>query len=131
LNTKQKIEVMQAYLEGKVVQIRYVQGWVDWKSEELGEPMWCWSSDEWRIKPEKVIKPSIEWDHVAKHFNFLAVDHTGIPFLFEYEPVWSPTLKCWTVSRGEYIPARYFQSFKQGLNCPPEDSLIKRPSKGE
>lgn len=131
MNTKEKIEVMQAYLEGEVVQLRYGQEWVDWNSEELGEPVWCWDSDEWRIKPKEVIKPSIEWDHVAKHFNFLATDQTEVSLLYECKPVWSPTLKCWIASKGEYIPARYFQSFKSGTNCPPKDSLVERPNKGE
>lgn len=131
MNTKEKIEVMKAWLDGETIQIYSLEhGWRDflWLA---GEPNWNWETNEYRIKPKEVVKPSIEWDHVVKHFNFLATDQAEISFLYEHKPVWSPTLKCWTASRGEYIPARYFQSFKQGLNCPPEDSLIERPSKGE
>lgn len=125
MNTKEKIAVMQAWLDGKKIQVdsNYVGIWY----EIVGEPRWNWISNTYRIKPEEVIKPSIGWDHVAKHFNFLATDQTGLSFLYEYRPVWSPTLQCWTVSRGEYIPARYYQSLNKGLNCPPEDSLIERP----
>lgn len=125
MNTQEKIEVMQAWLDGKEIEVSSIRD-VTWY-EIAGEPNWCWGSSVYRIKPEKVIKPSIGWDHVAKHFNFLATDQAGMSFLYEYKPVWSPTLGCWTVSRGEYIPARYYRSFNQGLNCPPEDSLIERP----
>lgn len=125
MNTKEKIAVMQAWLDGKKIEATGRHN-VLWYEVE-GEPEWNWGFNTYRIKPEEVIRPSIEWDHVPKYFNFLATDQAGMSFLFEHKPVWSPTLGCWTVSRGEYIPARYYRSFNQGLNCPPEDSLIERP----
>lgn len=125
MNTKEKIAVMQAWLDGEKIEVASCRDGI-WRELE-GLPDWNWRSNVYRIKPEEIIKPSIEWDHVAEYFNFLATDHAEIPFLYEYKPVWSPTLKCWTVSRGEYIPARYFQSFKQGVNCPPKNSLVERP----
>ena len=125
MDTKEKIEVMQAWLDGKTIEIAHPRD--DIWHEVAGEPNWNWGYNNYRIKPEEVIKPSIDWDHVAESFNYLATDQAEKSFLFDHEPVWSPTLKCWVVSKGVSILARSFQSFKQGLNCPPKDSLVVRP----
>lgn len=54
MTTKEKIEVMQAYLDGKQIQTRRLRrdkgGWADWPNE--GEPVWDFWSCEYRIKPE-------------------------------------------------------------------------------
>ena len=53
MTTKEKIEVMQAYEEGKQIQIRAIRinksDWVD----SYGEPNWDWDFFEYRIKPEE------------------------------------------------------------------------------
>lgn len=86
MNTKGKIEVMQAYLDGKTVQIFYEERWHDWEPEENGEPVWCWGSDQWRIKPKEVVKPSINWDHVAPEYKYLAMDKDGGVYLYTSKP---------------------------------------------
>lgn len=62
MTTKEKIEVMQAYLDGKQIQTRRLRrdkgGWADWPNE--GEPVWDFWSCEYRIKPEPRI-PIEEW----------------------------------------------------------------------
>lgn len=47
--TKQKIEVMQAYLDGKTIQILSNGYWGDWGL--YYEPVWNWGTTEYRIKP--------------------------------------------------------------------------------
>lgn len=43
-----RIKVMQAFLDGKVIQGRAVSGsWID-----EHEPKWCWGVTEYRVKPE-------------------------------------------------------------------------------
>jgi len=125
MNTKEKIAVMQAWLDGKEIQVKGYRDGI-WYGI-AGEPNWTWGDNIYRIKPEEISKPSIEWSHVAKHLNFLAADQSGATFLYEYTPAWSPTLKCWLATRGEIVPTHHYQSFKQGVNCPPEDSLVERP----
>ena len=49
MNTKDKIQIMQAWLDGKKIQYRFCTA--DWK-DEFGEPEWDWTRFEWRIKPE-------------------------------------------------------------------------------
>lgn len=47
--TKEKIEVMQAYVDGKQIQVWLsTTGWTD----IVREPCWEWSDCDYRIKPE-------------------------------------------------------------------------------
>ena len=54
MNTKERIEVMQAYLDGKAIEVKnkidhkWVRVWI--------EPQWDWSTYEYRIKPKKMQK---------------------------------------------------------------------------
>ena len=50
MDTKKAVEVMQAYLEGKVIEGRRngsTNGWI-----RLRSPEWNWSETEYRVKPE-------------------------------------------------------------------------------
>lgn len=51
MTTKEQIEVMQAYLDGKTIECRSELeaklGWV-----EVSEPKWNWTACEYRIKPD-------------------------------------------------------------------------------
>lgn len=46
MNTKEKIEVMQAFEDGKLIEFSNGDG--DWK--HVGEPSWDWACFEYRIK---------------------------------------------------------------------------------
>lgn len=50
MNTKQKMEIMQAHLDGKQIQVKK---WIyDWEDlEQTDEPIWEWGHAEYRIKP--------------------------------------------------------------------------------
>lgn len=54
MNTKEKIEIMQAYVEGKTVQNKKrcspEANWKDYTS--CNEPYWNWGEFDYRIKPE-------------------------------------------------------------------------------
>lgn len=122
MDTKAKIEVMQAYLRGETIEARAVdiEGsvWSPWV--RLGEPNWNWEKCDYRVK--KVL-PSIDWDHVSGEYNYLAVDEDGGSFLYGVKPkkqegFWNPN--------GEYCSTKYFASFEPG-NINWEDSLISRP----
>ena len=61
--TKQKIEVMQAYLAGKEVEYRLKDGSTFWM--DISNPIWAWDTFDYRVKPEA--KPSHNfkaWDAV-------------------------------------------------------------------
>lgn len=47
---KERVEVMQAYLDGKTIQDNIDGNWTDWESGN--DPQFNWSSYDYRIKPE-------------------------------------------------------------------------------
>lgn len=59
-HTKKMIEVMQAYLDGKTIQVAYANKnkWSDIDQEEL--PTWQFGDFQYRIKPE----PREWWIHI-------------------------------------------------------------------
>ena len=52
MTTKEKIAVMQAYVDGKTVQCMYKGNWVDF----VEPPIWNWRDNQYRIKPEEKLK---------------------------------------------------------------------------
>lgn len=73
---------------------------------------------------KKVMKPSINWEHVAPEFNYLAEDSNGDAFLYEKEPF--ITMTAFGSRGGELAEAHMFASYVKGT-CDWKDSLIKRP----
>ena len=57
MTTQEKIEIMQAYAEGKKIQVRIIgtEKWKDWTISE--EPKWDWPHNDYRIKPELTYRP--------------------------------------------------------------------------
>lgn len=132
MNTKEKIEVMKAWLDGETIQMYLLEhGWRDFL-RLAGEPNWNWETNEYRIKPKEVKKPSINWDHVSKEYNYLAVDGDGDAWFYTNKPKWHDAGMWVRKNRYEYpVEVKGFTSYTPPENCPPEESLIKRPSKGE
>ena len=48
--TKEMIEVMQAFEDGKQIQVCYKGVWTDWVLG--GAPIWDWIEADYRVKPE-------------------------------------------------------------------------------
>lgn len=61
MNTKQMIEVMQAFEDGKEIEFRE-RGSRTWKPDE--NPEWDWSGIEYRIAPEPEPKKEGRWERV-------------------------------------------------------------------
>ena len=59
MNTKEKIEIMQAYLDGKTIQCSYrnVDAWGDITQE----PGWAFENFDYRIKPKQKVKKTIKY----------------------------------------------------------------------
>lgn len=55
MTTKEKIAVMQAYEDGKTIQLfsKQTMQWVDIEKE----PVWSWIANTYRVKPEPKIRP--------------------------------------------------------------------------
>lgn len=73
---------------------------------------------------KKVVKPSINWEHVRGEYNYLAQDANGNAWLYWEEPGLSEDH--WVAARGECAEAHSHVSYTPGT-CDWKDSLIARP----
>ncbi len=58
--TKEKIEVMQAFVDGKTVEVgrRSIRKGLEWiELPQSEEPFWHWQDSDYRIKPEPELRP--------------------------------------------------------------------------
>lgn len=98
----------------------YEKVWIDCERPSFFE------GTKYRIKKTK---PTINWDHVASTFNWLAVDDNDKAYLYENKPA-LVAKEYWNDSSGISIHAEHFASFKRG-NCDWRESLVKRPEGGK
>ena len=104
-----------------------------------------WRGDEWfdcfadphdweanlayRVAPEPIVPPSIDWAHVAPRFNYLVRHENGNAWLYGGRPYASHF--GW-IADGELTltDAKSFASYTPG-NCPWDKSLVIRPGHEE
>lgn len=65
MDTKEKIEIMNAYLQGKQVQMLHDKTWHDM----CFEPTWNWENTDYRIKPEVKYRPYKDVDEMIADFD--------------------------------------------------------------
>ena len=75
---------------------------------------------------KKVMKPSINWEHVGSKFNYLAEDSEGGAYLFVEEPYVATDASAWYAQSDEVVEAHGFASYTPGT-CDWRASLISRP----
>ena len=73
MNTKEKIAVMQAFVEGKEIQTTTHYS-TEWK-ELTWVPEWDWTSYNYRVKPE----PKFAYVNVYSYANAKATDSASYP----------------------------------------------------
>ena len=74
---------------------------------------------------KKVMKPSINWEHVHSVFKYLAQDEDGSAWLYSEKP--ESDVNGWDVTQGECSTVHSHASYTPGT-CDWEDSLVIRPS---
>lgn len=109
--TKRMIEVMQAYVDGEEIE--------DQNGILAGLPRWNWLNFDYRIAKTS---DTINWDHVAPEFKWMARDEDGKCWLYEKKPsqrkcVWDQDSSMW---------ANGFSSYRKGT-VDWKDSLVIRP----
>ena len=75
---------------------------------------------------KKVVKPSINWDHVHGKYNYLAADDMGNAWLYGKEPTIDDDGGYWDVELDELALADTHASYIPGT-CDWKDSLVERP----
>jgi len=129
MNTKQKIEVMQAYLDGEIIEVavKTVAAGPRWFTfDHRRDPVWDWKGADYRIAKTNT-KPSINWDHVSPEFNYLASNMNQSVILYSCTPKLSEN--CW-YNGGRTRDASIFASLTPG-DCDWKDSLVSRFNKEE
>lgn len=122
-STKEKIEVMQAFLDGKPVEWNDGR---DWRPMKTPNPTWSWLHYDYRIKSAK--PDSIDWDHVSPTLKYMARDEDGKTYLYAQKPCHYKGMKQeWAHPGGRFVDAELFTSYKRG-DVDWEDSLVIRPS---
>jgi hypothetical protein len=116
LTTAEKGELLLAHHEGKRIEILCGELWTK------AAPTWA----EWkiyRIAPEPLVPDSINWDHVAPEWKWLARDENGKAYLFAEKPrmVRTEWISCPAASH-----ASSFASYRRGT-VDWRDSLVIRP----
>jgi len=121
---ERKISVMQAHLDGAEIEYTHNHPNVGWNMHN--NPSWDWVNCDYRVKQTL---PSINWNHVAPAYKWLATDRSGSSYLYTTNPAQSNNCGDWIVVEecGPIINTRGFSSFKPGT-CNWEDSLVERPS---
>lgn len=118
--TAEMIKVMQAYVDGEEVELMFDGGKV-WHKDD--EPLWDWRGGrKYRIAPAAT-PDTINWDHVAPEFKWMARDSAGQCWLYHTEP---KSECCSWYSMDGVTPADSFTSYRRGT-CDWKDSLVKRP----
>lgn len=118
--TVEKIAVMQAWEDGKPIEVRRRSGddWVTVK-RPIETPIWDWSLYDYRIAQPS--KPGIDWSHVAPEYKWMARDLSGRVYLYPRKPY--PSSGAWFESG--YVPASAFASARPG-DCDWRESLVSR-----
>jgi len=124
-DTEEKIKVMQAFLDGKVIEV-CAHGASGWYSTQ--GPSWDWGSKKYRIAEAK---DSVDWSEVPRGFNYMARDLDGDVFVRISKPEIGPDFWCWCDNNKNYLINREGQppllkSYKRG-SCDWDDSLVIRP----
>lgn len=121
---EQKIEVMQAALQGKSIRITLISGTLPVVISRGDSPIlnFNWAEFDYEVYEEPKTKPSIDWSHVSPEFKWMATDASGETYLYTEEPEFFEY--CW--DGVDLIYVQGFASFKEGT-CDWKDSLVERP----
>ena len=91
--TNNKIEVMQAFAEGKTIEYisRTIGTDSNWRITT--NPIWDWHNYNYRIQVKQL---KVRWDHLDPNLRYAAQDKNGQVWAYTYEPIrrhteWSGT----------------------------------------
>lgn len=117
-------EIKNKFLEGAKTRKVYFCLTEDY-FESIDKPSWA-GITVYRLDPIPPTKPSIDWSHVAKKFNWLARDINGMCYLYEQKPYLTLRNHSWGANKGRIADAIGFASLIPG-DWDGENSLVERP----
>lgn len=117
LTRDEKLALFGAWLDGSKIELRHSEA-DPWHM--LSYPAW----DENCYYRIQQISDSINWDHVAPQFKFMARDKGGSTWLYRGQP--RMDIQSWAYPDAEYGNVTCFASYKKGT-VDWKDSLVERP----
>ncbi|AGF91054.1 hypothetical protein SXHG_00032 [Synechococcus phage MRHenn-2013a] len=112
-------DVMQAWVDGKPIQYKLGDGWMDFTEYE--EPSWLLGYD-YRIKPKTPLQ--IPWELIDKKYQWAAKSEAGHIFLYSNRPF--KAINRFVADRG-YVTSIPLVNINPD-DIPWQDSLVKRPA---
>lgn len=121
-----RVEVMQAWLDGKAIQFRPAGevgpfGWRNFDCDRV--PKFNFVNSEYRIRPAD--PDTIDWSHVAPRFKFMARDYSGNTYLYECKPKMT-LIEFYCNETDRLVLADDYASFRRG-SVDWSESLVCRP----
>lgn len=132
LTAEEKLSMIGSYLEKETIEFgRTVKGNVVWK--DLPKPLDISGVNfiSQLYYRRKVEKPSIDWSAVGSDYNYLAIDNSGLAYLYNQKPHPEKDFNSWRCEVKDrktneiLVRDNLFSSFSAGT-CSWEDSLISR-----
>lgn len=116
--TKRMIEVMQAYVDGEAIEVMVTKS-LGWSSvKEMHH--WCCDAC-YRIAKTP---DTINWDHVAPEFKYMAKDKGGFGYIYANRP--SIKDDVWAADGGKVTKPENYASYRKGT-VDWKESLVIRP----
>lgn len=116
MSREEKLDLFADYIDGAKIEVRV-------RGSSVFKPTNTPSFHPEHAYRKALTEPSINWDHVAKEYNYMATDKSGATFLYKLKPHKSSSF----FNSESYRPrADIFASFVKGT-CDWENSLVKRP----
>lgn len=120
-----QINTMQAFGEGQPIETCDVSRNENWL--QCPNPSWNWRWFDYRVAG--LTKPSVNWDNVHPHYNYLSKDANGTMWFCHDRPAIDETRQMWTAYSPyaeDEVSALSHISVTPG-GCDWKDSLVKRP----
>lgn len=117
--TREMINLMQAFLDGEVVELYFNGTWT-----KVNSTHWWASGFNYRIA-DATTPDTINWDHVAPEFKWMARDENGFSYLYSNKP--KIIMNTWEWIEGtKMAKPELFSSYRKGtINW--KESLVIRP----
>lgn len=131
------IEVMQAFQNGKAIEVTLLKNYGDAEWKKTTDPAWNWHVCDYRVV---IAKPVINWSHVNPEYHWMATDDDGETYLYKTKPMIDSYLNRWNYegphdhdnemrityrNMSDLNIESIFASFVPG-DCDWKDSLVER-----
>lgn len=121
--TQEKIEIMQAFVDGETIEFNLNDGASWWSSNGSAEFTWNWEQNDYRIKQLSPL--IIPWDAIKPEYKWAAKDADGSVNLYRDKPHAGITTDRWFCQLPYAFTNALLIQDPDNINW--KDSLVERP----